>query len=142
MKKATLIIIGVLGILIAIILVWVFVFSTNRKIEPAPQTENISDSQTQDPNPAENGQKVTVKGEVVCLPHKNAGDVITMECAFGLKGDDGRNYGLKYVNTQSPWMVDTGKRVEITGNLVTDERGVYDVIGNIEVETATFLEKN
>lgn len=85
------------------------------------------------------GEKITVKGEVICLPHKNAGGFVTMECAFGLKGDDGKNYGLKYTDPESPFMIDTGKRFEVAGNMVPDEKGVYDVVGNIEVEAVTPL---
>lgn len=86
------------------------------------------------------GEAITVSGEVICLPHKNPGDFVTMECAFGLAGEDGKNYGLINADAMQPLMIDTGKQVEVSGTLVSDEQGVYDVVGNIRIDSITELE--
>ncbi|MGI5826229.1 MAG: hypothetical protein ACOX50_02350 [Patescibacteria group bacterium] len=141
MKKVFLIVFGFFGILLLIILVANFAFFTNKDTKAIPPSEEMTSTPSQAISPSVSipAERVTVKGEVICLPHKNPGDGITLECAFGLKGDDGKNYGLKYTDPESPWMVDTGKRIEVSGNLVPDEQGIYDVVGNIEIETVTPL---
>jgi hypothetical protein len=92
------------------------------------------------PNPTMSpGARVTLGGRTACLPHKNMGDGSrphTLECAMGLKADDGRYYGLK----NAPMTLATEQRVRVEGVLEasTSDEG-YDVKANIAVESVTQL---
>lgn len=80
---------------------------------------------------------VTVTGNLVCLPHKGGGDAVTLECAFGLKSDDGRYYAL----TDSPnelLQQDFDDRIKIRGILnQPDPSSHYDIAGSIAVKSFT-----
>jgi hypothetical protein len=83
--------------------------------------------------------KATMIGVITCLPHKGDGPH-TLECAFGLKGDDGYYYGLRDLWEVAPEMTETNVRVRVTGTLtkpIPDEK--YDIAGHIDVETITKL---
>lgn len=41
-------------------------------------------------------QRVTLTGEYACLPHRDTSGPQTMECALGMKADDGHYYGLDF----------------------------------------------
>jgi len=85
---------------------------------------------------------VTVKGKIVCLPHKDASGPQTKECAIGLQGDNGKYYGLKDLNQQDliNGKFRTGARVTATGRLVEDNVSEnYDVLGYIEISSITEL---
>lgn len=78
---------------------------------------------------------ITIKGEMVCLPHRNTSGPQTMECAFGLKDDQGRYFGLRdtdpyYQNVSSAPM---GERVEVFGMFTPQADEKYQSIGIIEV---------
>lgn len=83
---------------------------------------------------------VTIVGTTICLPHKNSSGPQTMECALGIEGDDGKNYGL----TDPGWkfLIGTGNgvRVEIKGELTKTVDSKYDSAGNIEIENLIKLE--
>lgn len=83
------------------------------------------------------GNQFTISGIMICLPHKNTSGPQTLECAFGLKGDDGNNYGL----TDPGWKyligVGNGTKVEITGKLTKKNDSKYDSVGTIEIESLT-----
>ncbi len=82
------------------------------------------------------GTIVTFKGTIVCLPHKGDGPS-TMECAYGLKADNGSHYGLKNLWMANPDLTDTNVRVTVTGLLAEPSATEkYDVVGNIDVQTA------
>lgn len=77
---------------------------------------------------------VVVKGELVCLPHKNTSGPQTMECAYGLKSNN-EYYGLSdtdpgYKNISSAPM---NKMVEVTGALKLTVDSKYDTIGTLYV---------
>jgi hypothetical protein len=72
---------------------------------------------------------------MICLPHKNSSGPQTMECAFGLKGDDGKNYGLTDPNWKYLMGVGGGSEVQITGKLTKKEDTKYDSVGVIEIES-------
>lgn len=80
------------------------------------------------------GESVTVSGTMICLPHKNSSGSQTMECAFGLKGDDGNNYGLTDPNWKYLTGVSFDKKVEIKGKLTKKPDQKYDSAGVIEIE--------
>lgn len=95
-------------------------------------------------NGIESARETTVKGNWVCLPHQVTGDgVETMECAFGIKADDGKHYALDFSRATLPAdllaSIQTNDRVSIFGLLVPIEQisnnvwDKYDVRGVIEV---------
>jgi hypothetical protein len=89
-------------------------------------------------NPVVPGEEATITGTMVCLPHKGDGPH-TLECAYGLKGDDGKHYALKNLFTEpGPWPIDIGDRVRVTGSMDDPELNEkYDIVAVIDVQTAT-----
>ena len=82
---------------------------------------------------------ITVNGEITCLPKKGTGPQ-TMECAIGLRGLDGRHYGLKNLFKLDPEykFSAAGLRVEVSGSFNPEEMqgpdgNTYDVVGIIDV---------
>ena len=81
------------------------------------------------------GTKLTFGGTIVCLPHKG-GPATTMECAYGLKADNGSYYGLTNLYSGSHAVdLRVGERVEVTG-ILREPRAeeVYKIVGVIDVE--------
>ncbi len=69
--------------------------------------------------PASNAT-TTVTGEYVCLPHRNTSGPTTMECAFGIRADNGNNYGLDLSGIGIMGSgVATGDRIRIQGKFAT-----------------------
>jgi hypothetical protein len=107
----------------------------------------LNPSPTPTPNPSPSylyvEEQITVKGKVVCLPHKKSEGPQTLECAYGLHADSGDYYGLDTIFYPDPMAIpnipmDTS--VTMTGllKLATDENElakIYDVKGNIAVQT-------
>lgn len=82
-------------------------------------------------------ESIRIKGEIVCLPHKDMNGPVTLECAFGLKSMDGKYYGLEdtdleYKNISS---LPNGKIVVITGKLREAPESNYDIKGVIRIES-------
>lgn len=80
--------------------------------------------------------EVVVRGHYTCLPHKNtSGGATTLECALGMKGDDGSFYGLTPAAPFSS--LQAGDRMEVSGTLTPiaiEQSGAwqnYDVAGVI-----------
>jgi hypothetical protein len=85
--------------------------------------------------PAPEQNTVTLSGKTVCLPHKNQEGPQTLECAFGLLTDDNAHYGLRGNNAA---VTDTNMQIDVTGAITAPaENELYDVVGNIEVESIT-----
>jgi hypothetical protein len=85
------------------------------------------------------GGTVTIRGEITCLPKRGTGPQ-TMECAIGLKGDDGKYYGLRNLIEHDPTYIysQTGMGVEVSGKITYEEQAgpdgnLYDIIGVISV---------
>lgn len=81
-------------------------------------------------------QSIEVSGEFVCLPHKNTSGPQTMECALGLKGDDGNYYGVSdtdpnYSNVSG---LGTGAKVKIKGKFTSREDSKYNSVGVLTIE--------
>jgi type II secretory pathway pseudopilin PulG len=76
-----------------------------------------------------------VQGTVVCLPHRDTGGPITMECAFGLKDDQGNYYALYDPDPDYGKIGDifTGAYVQITGLFEPGSHEKYQSIGTIEI---------
>lgn len=89
----------------------------------------------------ETPRHVTLSGTSVCLPHRDASGPQTMECAFGLKTEDGTHYALDLSVYQAEmyWEFPTHERVSIEGSLVPLEDidghtwNVYDIAGQLRV---------
>jgi len=92
-------------------------------------------------------KKITISGKISCLP-KAGRKQQTAECAIGLKGKDGRYYGLKnlFEIDSDPKFSEVGLLVEVSGRLRSEKtRGPdgneYDVAGVIEVSSIKKNEK-
>lgn len=76
---------------------------------------------------------VTVKGQIVCLPHKSD-DNTTLECAVGIKTDDNHYYGLSSSrNSELSATAGTDKTITISGKLQPQKDATYKMDGIIAV---------
>lgn len=94
------------------------------------------------PSPA--GTTVTLDGELVCLPHRAGGqEALTLECAIGLRTNEGRHYALDHIN---PYIVRgkiaMGQHIRVTGRLRTDTETKYDATGTIDVTSVSKLDQH
>ncbi|MEW6604610.1 MAG: hypothetical protein AB1351_07970 [Thermoproteota archaeon] len=94
---------------------------------------------------------ITLIGEVVCLPHKKpwfglfGSGAETKECRSGLLGQDGRYYGLNFLDGDNvELLVDaegSGKLFILTGALriPSPYEGLdrYDIVGSLDVISAS-----
>lgn len=78
-------------------------------------------------------ETITVTGTYECLPPKNTGGPVTLECALGIKTDD-KYYGLGGPSSYDS-LAPTGSKVRVTGTLDTapTSSGKYDTAGTITV---------
>ena len=83
--------------------------------------------------------EIIVSGEAVCLPHKNTDGPQTLECAFGLKDDEGQYYGLSDSdpNYKNVAAMPTGKKVIVSGTFEKGTSDNYPIIGTIHVTKVT-----
>lgn len=86
--------------------------------------------------------QTTLKGEYVCLPNKKTDGPVTLECALGLKANDGNHYALD-MTAQDPTMssvIQVGQKMEVVGGLliINDPNSwalkKYDIKGVLKVE--------
>lgn len=87
------------------------------------------------------GGTMTTRGEIVCLPKRGTG-AQTMECAIGLRGEDGNYYALQNLFEHDPTYKysQTGMTVEVSGTITYEEKlgpdgNPYDIIGVISITT-------
>ncbi|HVU06785.1 MAG TPA: hypothetical protein VHE10_03305 [Candidatus Paceibacterota bacterium] len=94
-------------------------------------------------------QRVTITGNRICLPHKDTTGPQTLECAFGIKADDGKNYGLDTSLLSATGTVDainSATRVRVTGALTPVEMlnsnfwQRYDIAGILQVTSAQVIQ--
>lgn len=80
-------------------------------------------------------QNIMLSGQLVCLPHKDTGGPITLECAFGLRDDAGTHYGISDPEMKFVTTISMNETVTVSGlySPVTDSK--YDIVGNIEIES-------
>jgi hypothetical protein len=79
---------------------------------------------------------LTATGTLACLPHKNAssGQPQTLECAIGLKTDDGRYYGLTDLPKNAD-MTPFTKHITVSGDVTPPAANAsYDTRGDIKVK--------
>lgn len=89
--------------------------------------------------PQSGSKPVTIHGQMTCLPKTGSG-MQTLECAIGVKDEDGNYYGLENLSEIDPEYnyMGTDEYVEISGLLKQKELkgpdgNVYDIVGVIEV---------
>jgi hypothetical protein len=102
---------------------------------PDQATSSPVQNGNQGPEVPASATPISVRGTMVCLPHKDTSGPQTMECAFGLKADDGRYYALSdtdpgYRNIAGAPM---GVRVEVRGAFMARTSSNYQDIGIIYV---------
>ncbi|HEY0907926.1 MAG TPA: hypothetical protein VGE35_01110 [Candidatus Paceibacterota bacterium] len=94
--------------------------------------------------------RISVTGNRICLPHKNTSGPQTLECAIGIKSDDGKNYALSTVllsSTDAAMTINTAERMRVEGvvtkaeALSTDMWQKYDIVGILAVTAVTKLDK-
>lgn len=95
----------------------------------------------------ETPKQTTLKGTWVCLPHQITGDGMeTMECAYGIKADDGKHYALDLSAATFPSdfmnSLKTNDQVIVSGLVTPIEQisnntqwSMYDVRGVIKVSS-------
>ncbi|MET1033077.1 MAG: hypothetical protein ABWX94_01115 [Candidatus Saccharimonadales bacterium] len=122
------------GILFALLLVVVVVVVGIVSVVRAPGSD--------DKTPA-NDQRITRVGRVVCLPHKNSDGPQTLECAMGLKAEDGKHYALKDEDSPAGESLINGvfnKHVEVSGLFNSSNETIYDIAGTITIVKLKVLE--
>ncbi|MBI2098596.1 MAG: Hint domain-containing protein [Candidatus Wildermuthbacteria bacterium] len=99
----------------------------------------VLENPTSTPSPVPVGKPVTILGEITCLPKKGSGPQ-TLECAIGLKGEDGKHYALTNLFKYDPdyRFSTTGLQVEVVGVLSTEgvfgpDGNAYDIVGTIDI---------
>ena len=81
------------------------------------------------------GEDITISGEMICLPHRNTDGPQTLECAMGLKADNGNNYSLDDPGWKYLIGVGGGAKVRITGKLSKKQDSKYDSEGIITIQS-------
>jgi hypothetical protein len=90
--------------------------------------------------------QATFEGEYLCLPHKNSNDPHTLECALGIKTNEGYYYALSMgdlLDTDAPTKTSMGTKISVTGLVVpiaaisSDQWQKYDIQGIMQVKTFT-----
>ena len=104
----------------------VFVYGSKDKVEPLTPLDLTQTSFT---------------GEFVCLPHKNTDGPQTMECAFGLKAENGDYFALDFGTSTELMNQPMNKPLKVEGELVPIEvissnlGQIYPVRGIIRVSS-------
>jgi hypothetical protein len=77
----------------------------------------------------------SMTGTPTCLPHKDTSGPTTLECALGLKGDDGRYYQL--IDAPGSLLQDDfSSRIKVRGILAEpDSSSQYNISGRIAVKS-------
>lgn len=117
----------VVVVVVAILLLWV---ETSKA--PAPPNNTTPPI----------GQETTIEGDIVCLPHKDTSGPQTLECAYGVKLNNGTYYGLAdsdgtYRNISS---LPVGKKARLAGTLREEPSNQYQSVGVFTVTKTQTLE--
>lgn len=110
---------------------------------PCPSSDSTSSGVMQNyspvPDASPEGINMTISGTTICLPHKNTTGPQTLECALGLEGDDGNNYGLNDPGWKYLMGTGNGVKVKIIGKLLKREDLKYDSVGVLTIESLSKL---
>lgn len=84
---------------------------------------------------------LTIQGEIVCLPHRDSDGPQTLECAYGLEGDDMNFYALRDqeapLSTSTITSFPTGTLVTVVGEFTIEEDDRYATVGALEIRSIT-----
>lgn len=85
------------------------------------------------------GAPITLDAEIVCLPHKDTSGPTTLECAFGLKAENGSHYSFTSTESLGLENYQVGQTVRVDGLVYPPPETFYDIIGMIAVLSLTAL---
>ena len=153
MKQRKIIIIAITALLVVLLGVFVWRANDSHKaigsynecveagypiLDSFPEQCSVPGGQTFTNTPS---KEVTLSlvGQTVCLLHKDVNGPHTMECAMGLKTDDGKYYGLG-TDPYDPTLSVTDRRVRVSGTLKSDTDSKYQSEGTITVTSHEFLD--
>lgn len=83
---------------------------------------------------------ITRSGTITCLPHKNTEGPHTMECAMGIREENGKYYGISSTPYDNA-LNEVGRKVKVTGTFKEETRMQYTSEGIIAVTSYTFVEE-
>jgi hypothetical protein len=117
-------------LILAFILMGIGAFAYSRSHEQAQPTPILN---------APPDGPITIRGTLICLPHRDATGPQTLECAYGLKDTVGRQYGLRdsdptYKNISGIAM---GAPVEAVGTFESRHDEKYESVGIITITSLT-----
>lgn len=101
---------------------------------------DTNENESPTPTPPTRSEK-TVEGEIVCLPHKDTDGPQTLECAYGVKLDDGTYYAVadsdpNYTNIDG---LPVSKRARLTGTFEEKTSEQYQSVGVLTITKAEAL---
>lgn len=141
MKKPFQIIVTILGIMLLAYAIY---------LAYSPNSQNgitdVNNEYAQQPD-AGLPRNMAVVGSFICLPHKNAGEMVTLECAYGIKSDTGEIYALDLaiLAVDERTKIESGQHVQVTGSMVpvealsSDHWQKYDMKGILQAKTVVAL---
>jgi hypothetical protein len=105
------------------------------------QSPTSNGQQAENPNDEPRPSTTPYRGELVCLPPKDATGPQTLECAVGLKDKDGMFYGLQAGHEDLDYYtLPTGTIVEVQAELLTVTDDKYDTTGVLKVYSYDTIE--
>jgi hypothetical protein len=82
----------------------------------------------------------TFEGTAVCLPHKDSNGPQTLECAVGIKTNDGKFYGISGdTDSKLSGLAGTDKKVRVTGKVEKSADTIYSIEELINVSKIELL---
>ena len=91
------------------------------------------------PSAIPQSREFATTGEAVCLPHRDSSGPATMECAIGLRDDQGQFYALRDSDPAFRTIagIRTGIRIEVRGLFTERTDPKYQSVGVIEVASVS-----
>lgn len=83
---------------------------------------------------------VEISGTVICLEHKNPDQPHTLECATGLKAENGQTYQLKDGDSKLAGLAGSDTRVKVQGRLSEVPSETYQSAGELTADSYTIVE--
>ncbi len=126
-----------IGFFIVLVVLFGLLFVSQKNMVTLPLIEKPVPTQI----PSREDQPITIRGVIDCLPHKETSGGQTMECAFGLQGEDGKYYGLKDLSEERliSGDINAGKKVMIVGTTEPVKTTSYAIEKTISVQQLTVL---
>jgi hypothetical protein len=137
MIKKTVFIAMIIGVLLVGGALGFIMFVQKNPTLPGHSTVPAGSSQKSEEKPLDSPSQVIKVGVMICLEPVQTDGPQTMECAFGLREDDGTTYGLRSEEPMLIGSVPTGQRIQVTGTLVSPSKvsDKYDTRGTVDVQT-------